>query len=159
MARQASPAGSVPRDCEGVQRLLALSGRFLALQTTDSDGAIDLSDDLASSGCIRSLVEVSRLMGAIIPHFVDLREHADKEMARHAGEVAAYVISSDAISKASRVAAEAAQRLGSKCPKGVASCAQRWVLECACAVAHIAEKDNVQKCNRALGLWWCQTKG
>lgn len=166
MARQASSSASVPRDCGGIQRLLALSDRFLVLQPTDSDGAIDLSDELASSGCILSLVEVSRLMGATIPHFADLREHADKDMARHAGEVAAYVLSANAISKASRVAAEAAKRLGNKCPKSVASCAQRWVRDCGgkgrlhwcshCRKTPCAQM-RLQQSTRTV-VWWCLLK-
>lgn len=128
MPSQAPP--SAPQTCQGIQRLLALSDRFLALQLDDSDGAADLSDDLLSSGCIRSLVEVSRLTGASIPHFVNLREQSDKNTAIRAGEVVAYVLTATAVPKAVQVAAEAAGRLGGKPTKAVARCAQRWVPQC-----------------------------
>lgn len=127
MPSEAPP--SAPPSCQGIQRLLALSDRFLALQPDDSDGAADLSDDVLSSGCIRSLVEVSRLTGASIPHFVNLREHSNKETASRAGEVTAYILTAKAVPKVVQVAAEAARLLGGKRSKAVARCAQRWVLE------------------------------
>ncbi len=119
---------SAPPACLGIQRLLALSDRFLALQPNDGDGAAELSDALLSSGCIRSLVEVSRDAGATIPQFVDLREYGNKDTAIRAGEVVAYVLTADAVPKAVRLAAEAARRLGGSTSKAVARCAQRWVL-------------------------------